>query len=154
MASTQEGMRHDVRTQEESRGRVKIAWHSALCFLLLVFSSIFALPAGQRPTPNQINQLPHNPLDEPGFNDADPTVMARRMWVLNMERQKSIVSDTDRLLKLARELNSEIDKSNPEALTPVQLRKIGEIEKLARNVKQKMSISFAGGPTFQEPASQ
>ena len=147
-------MRRDVQTQEGSRARVKIAWHSAPCILLLVFNSMFALPAGQRPTPNQINQLPHNPLDEPGFNEGDPAVLARRMRVLNLERQKSMVSDTDRLLKLAQELNSEIDNSNPEALTPVQLRKIGEIEKLARNVKQKMSISFAGGPSLQEPAPQ
>jgi len=140
-----------VQIQEGSRSRVKIAWHFALCIFLLIFSSMFALPAGQRPTPNQINQLPHNPLDDPGFNEGDPAVLARRMRVLNMERQKSMVSDTERLLKLAQELNGEIDKSNPEALTPVQLRKIGEIEKLARNVKQKMSISFAGGPSLEEP---
>lgn len=137
--------------QEGSRSRVKIAWHSALCILLLILSSLFALPAGQRPTPNQINQLPHNPLDDPGFNEGDPAVLARRMRALNLERQKSMVSDTERLLKLAQELNSEIDKSNLEALTAVQLRKIGEIEKLARNVKQKMSISFVGGPSLEEP---
>jgi hypothetical protein len=36
----------------------------------------------------------------------------------------------------------------------VQLRKIADIERLARNVKQKMSISFVGGPQFQEPVPQ
>jgi hypothetical protein len=39
-------------------------------------------------------------------------------------------------------------------LTQVQLRKIADIEKLARNVKQKMSISFVGEPLFQEPVPQ
>ena len=75
---------------------------------------------------------------------------ARRMRAMNADRQKSMVSDTDRLLKLAKELNSEIENSNLTALTPVQLREISDIEKLARNVKQKMSISFTGGPSFEE----
>jgi hypothetical protein len=65
-----------------------------------------------------------------------------------------MVSDTERLLKLAQELNSEIETSNPNVLTQVQLRKIADIERLARNVKQKMSISFVGGPQFQESVPQ
>ncbi|HEX3894279.1 MAG TPA: hypothetical protein VHW46_17015 [Terracidiphilus sp.] len=72
---------------------------------------------------------------------------------MNTERQKAVVSDTDKLLKLATELNQEIGESNPATLTPVELRKVAEIEKLARNVKQKMSISFTGGPSFDEPIS-
>lgn len=76
---------------------------------------------------------------------------ARRMRAMNIERQKSMVSDADKLLKLARELNGEIENSNPSALTPVQLRKISDIEKLARNVKQKMSVSFTDGPSDEAP---
>lgn len=145
-------MRPNVQTQRRGRSGVKSVLSALLCVLLLAAGAILARPAGQRPTPNQINQLPHD-LDE-GFNDGDPVVTARRMRALNAERQKSMVSDTDRLLKLAQELNSEINNSNPQALTPVELRKIGEIEKLARNVKQKMSISFAGGPSFHQPGRQ
>jgi hypothetical protein len=79
---------------------------------------------------------------------------ARQMRALNVDRQKSLVSDTEKLLKLAQDLNSEIETSNQDVLTQVQLRKIADIEKLARNVKQKMSISFVGEPLFQEPVPQ
>ena len=76
---------------------------------------------------------------------------ARQLRALNSERQKSMISDTDKLLQLAKELNEEVENSNPDQLTQVELRKLADIEKLARNVKQKMSVSFVGGPTYQEP---
>ncbi len=71
------------------------------------------------------------------------------MRALNADRQKSLVSDTEKLLKLAKQLNSEIETSNQNELTQVQLREIADIEKLARNVKEKMSTSFVGGPSFE-----
>ena len=39
------------------------------------------------------------------------------MRALNTERQKQMVSDTDKLLKLARELNDEVAKANTGTLT-------------------------------------
>jgi hypothetical protein len=122
---------------------------------VLVLGSLAAEPAGQQqvpnqqPVPNQMNRQSRNPFD--GFGGNDPLLMARQMRALNADRQKSLVSDTEKLLKLAQELNSEIETGNPNMLTQVQLRKIADIERLARNVKQKMSISFVGGPQFQEP---
>jgi hypothetical protein len=50
-----------------------------------------------------------------------------------------MVSDTNQLLKLARELNTEIAANNTGALTEEQLHKIAEIEKLAKNVKERMA---------------
>jgi hypothetical protein len=67
----------------------------------------------------------------------------KRMRMLNMERQKSIISDADKLLRLTRELNDEISRVNPDSLTADQLHKIAEIEKLAHNVKEKMSYPVA-----------
>ena len=96
-----------------------------------------------------MNRQSHSPFD--GFDESNPAMAARRMRALNVERQKSMVSDTDKLLKLAKELNGEIANSNPAMLTPVQLRKVADIEKLARNVKQKMSTSFISGPSYDEP---
>ena len=69
----------------------------------------------------------------------------------NIERQKSMVSNTNKLLKLAGELNTEISSSNRDSLTPEQLRKVGEIEKLARSVKEKMSTSVGNAPVYQAP---
>jgi hypothetical protein len=54
-------------------------------------------------------------------------------------RQKEMASDADKLLKLTRELNAEINSSNSDSLTPEQLRKVDKIEKLARSIKEKMS---------------
>jgi hypothetical protein len=68
----------------------------------------------------------------------------KRLRALNMARQKSMVSDSDKLLRLATELNSEIAAGNGGALNLEQLRKVAEIEKLAHNVKEKMSTSVRG----------
>ncbi len=70
---------------------------------------------------------------------------------LNAARQKSLVSDTNKLLWLVNELNAEIARADTGSLTPDQLRRVTEIEKLAHNVKEKMSLSVRGMPAFQVP---
>ncbi len=71
----------------------------------------------------------------------------KRLRALNADRQKSLVSDTNKLLVLVNELNAEIARSKADALTAEQLRKVAEIEKLARNVREKMSLSVKGPPS-------
>jgi hypothetical protein len=60
-----------------------------------------------------------------------------------------LVKDTNKLLKLARELDAEIGSTNPDSLTSDQIRRIEEIEKLARSVKEKMSTCVNGLPMYQ-----
>lgn len=81
-----------------------------------------------------------NPLDD-----------ERVLRALNADRQKSLVSDTNKLLKLVNELDAEIAKSNEDSLTDEQRHKVAEIEKLAHNVKEKMSTSVRGTPPFRPP---
>jgi hypothetical protein len=81
----------------------------------------------------------HTELSPTSSDDADPTMTERRIRALNNERQKQLVSDTDKLLKLARELNEEVAKTNADSLTPDELHKIADIEKLARSVRQRMT---------------
>ena len=69
----------------------------------------------------------------------------------NAERQKSLVSDTNKLLRLTNELNAEIARTSPEALSDAELRKLAEIEKLAHSVKEKMSTSVRGTPAYRQP---
>ncbi|HTA79022.1 MAG TPA: hypothetical protein VK720_05715 [Terracidiphilus sp.] len=107
---------------------------------------VTARPAGQN---FPYHKAPDSTI--PGMADADPVAAARQIQALNAERQKSMISDTDKLLKLAKELNKDVD-SNPDRLTQGELHKLADIEKLARNVKEKMSVSFIGGPTYQEPS--
>ena len=76
------------------------------------------------------------------------------MRQLNEAQHKSMVSDTDKLLRLATELTSEINSTNPTSLNSDQLRKIAEIEKLARSVKDKMRISLQGAPGYMDATPQ
>lgn len=61
----------------------------------------------------------------------------------NAERKKQIADDSNRLLKLATDLKAEVDKTNKDTLSLSVIRKADEIEKLARNVKEKMKLSVA-----------
>lgn len=78
----------------------------------------------------------------------DAIMMERRLRAMNAERQKLMVADANKLLKLARELNDEVASSKSDSFTPDQLHKIAEIEKLAHSVKDRM----AGGVGAVQPA--
>jgi hypothetical protein len=56
----------------------------------------------------------------------------------NLDRQKKLVADTDRLLALATELKTDMDKTTKDTLSMDVIRKADEIEKLAHAVKEKM----------------
>lgn len=72
---------------------------------------------------------------------------------MNDERHKALVSDTEKLLKLARQLDAEIASNPTDKMTPEEIHKAAEIEKLAKSVKEKMAQSFTGGPQIQLPVS-
>ncbi len=103
------------------------------------------------PQPNSGRLGSHYPDSQIGFGDPDNAPDKKRLRILNVERQREIVSATARLLKLAEELNSELSVSDASATTPEQLRKIAEIGKLAKTVKEKMSFGVDGGLTVPEP---
>jgi hypothetical protein len=60
-----------------------------------------------------------------------------------------MVSDADKLVKLARQLDAEIASNSTDEMTPEEMRKVVEIQKLAHNVKEKMAQSFGGGPQIR-----
>jgi hypothetical protein len=82
--------------------------------------------------------------DDDNIFPGDPLWHERQLRMLNAERQKELVADTKKLLKMAQDLDAEIGSTNPDSLTPDQLRRIAEIEKLAHSVKEKMSTSVRG----------
>jgi hypothetical protein len=83
-------------------------------------------------------------------DDEDPVDQQRQLRQLNVALHKSMVSDTDKLLKLVTDLNAELSTANPDSLTPDQLKKVAAIEKLARNVKEAMKTSVAGASTLKD----
>jgi hypothetical protein len=69
----------------------------------------------------------------------DVRIETKRIATLNLLRQKSMVSDAQRILRLAQELNDDANASTS-ALTPAERqRKAAEIEHLAKEVKEKMT---------------
>jgi hypothetical protein len=126
----------------------RMGWGRAVTLLALLAAAAW-LVWGQY-TPNPRIQVP----TRPGFGDGtnlDPSSEAKRMKALNADRHKSMVSDTEKLVKLARQLNAEVASDPKEGLTPEEVQKLAAIEKLAHNVKTKMAQSFGGGPEFQPP---
>lgn len=56
----------------------------------------------------------------------------------NVERQKQLVADTQKLVALANELQTDVDKSSKDMLSLDVIRKAEEIEKLAHSVHDRM----------------
>ena len=81
-------------------------------------------------------------------DDFDSVMTEKRMRALNAERQKQMIADANKLLKLAKELNDEVARANQSSFTPDQLRKIAEIEKLAKNVRERMSAGVGETPSL------
>ena len=132
------------------RTGLKLALLFALaCWPASRSQSVQGLALGQQHIPQ-----PTLGRDDTSPSDEYETVMAeKRQRALNIERQKQMVADADKLLKLAKELNDEVAASNAGTLTPEQLHKITEIEKLARSVKERMTANAVQTPPALPPPS-
>ena len=132
--------------------RVAEAARVVLCLALLM-----TIRGDSQNVPGSNPRNPAQPIGLPpggGLDDSptgDSIEDGRRLRALNADRQKSMVADANKLLSLVNELNAEIARSNPDSLDPNQIRKVAEIEKLAHNVKDKMSTSVRGTPPFCPP---
>ena len=60
----------------------------------------------------------------------------------NQKRQAEIQKDTEKLLKLATELQDYVGKTDENVLSLNVVKKAEEIEKLAHSVKEKMKVSY------------
>jgi len=112
------------------------------CWILLLAAACCVLPARaqQSGTPPPITSPDHLPdignTPPPGTGD---THMLHDMEKeRSVMRQKEIIADTNRLLDLARQLKTAVDKSNKDQLSLSVVDTANEIEKLAKTVKEKM----------------
>lgn len=137
--------------QGRQRYRPGTAARVLLGLLFLMVLPVAVQTAAQIPDPPNPNQMGRRVRVQPTtVEDTNSFGDHLRMRMANAERQKSIVADTNKLLRLAAELNAEVSTANSDSLSPAQLHKLGEIEKLARNVKSMMSSTGQEPPVFQE----
>lgn len=88
------------------------------------------VPGGNRPLdPNDQMQMQQKQAKNAKFEAA------------NSVRRKQIADDAARLLQLATELKSEVDKTDKDTLSLQVIRKAESIEKLAKGVKEKMKLT-------------
>jgi hypothetical protein len=92
--------------------------------------------APQQPGQNSVIPPPGSGL--PDFGPSNPKVEEQQARARSTERQKKLVADTDKLLALATELKTDVDKTNQNILSMDVIKKADEIEKLAHSVKERM----------------
>ena len=114
----------------------------ALCLALLLATPAGAQVRGSSPSlPTLPSGAPVGTREDYDIPSRDALEEARRMRALNESRQKGIISDTNKLLKLTTEFNAEIASENSGELTRAQVRKLAQIEKLAHSISEKMSAN-------------
>jgi hypothetical protein len=129
------------------RGRIAIRFACELA-LLLGIPVVGQSPYPQFPSTNN-GKFGQNYPDSTSPFGAEPALDDKRLRQLNLERQRELVSDTARLLQLAKELNDEMTGDPP--MTDAQMRKVAEIGKLAKSVKEKMSYTLGAYPGVKGP---
>ena len=91
-------------------------------------------PVNQAPDPNAQMQM------------HDQQTRQQHFAAANAERKKQISDDSARLLKLAGDLKSEVDKTSKDTLSLNVIRMADEIEKLAHSVREKMKLAVVPNP--------
>lgn len=133
------------------RSFAKLRWGVGAVAALLLAGSSVAFSGASFPTIfaaqiQQPQQMPQaQPQNSPVFGEPpasnDPIERMRQEKLAkarNSDRQKQLVKDTDKLLELAKELKEDVNKSNADTLSLDVVKKAGEIEKLAKSVKDRM----------------
>lgn len=114
--------------------------------VLLLAASLMLVPAvhaQQTPTTNAPEQKLPGLSPNPTQPDNAMAHMSERMArQRNTDRQKQIVADTAQLLKLAQQLNVDVSKSDKNTLSLDVVKEAGEIEKLAKTIKDKMKEGY------------
>jgi cytochrome c-type biogenesis protein CcmH/NrfG len=100
----------------------------------------------------QQNANPHLPPELNRFPDSNQAndinsqqTQKKDFEAANTERKKQIADDSEKLLKLATDLKTEVDKTSKDTLSLNVIRKADAIEKLAHDVKEKMKLSVGPG---------
>jgi hypothetical protein len=111
---------------------------ASMVLAFTLFTGAWGQPGRRQPTnDNQFPGPPTRPTDSP-YDPAAAEMRQRMMKQMNKERFAHIKKDTDQLLTLATQLKKSVDEANDQTLSLEVVRKAEQIEKLAKNVKEKM----------------
>jgi hypothetical protein len=81
----------------------------------------------------------HSPLSPPPPTPAEVELQQQAAKQRNKERYARVKKDTDQLLELATQLKKSVDEASDQTLSLEVIRKAEQIEKLAKQVRQKMA---------------
>jgi hypothetical protein len=99
----------------------------------------------QNSPPNTPRNVPEFLNRQPDFSDQERMrqehMSQQGFEAINALRKKQVTDDSTRLLKLASDLKAEIDDTGKDTVSQSTLQKAEMIEKLARNIKQKMTVT-------------
>ncbi len=143
--------------EEQGKKRTSDPWPSArigsrrrrrMVLALLGLAALAAMAQQTQQAPQQ-SQTPQeaspNRAWETGSTLAipvpNPQAPNANFDAVNAERRRQIADDSARLLKLANDLKVEVDKTTKDTLSLGVIRKADEIERLARDVKEKMKLT-------------
>ena len=93
---------------------------------------------GQVPTVTTAQDPFGQDPNKPKVDEPPPSVTGKLAELRNDERQKRLVSDSEKLLALATELHQDVARTDKHILSVDVVRRAEEIEKLARSVKERM----------------
>lgn len=80
-------------------------------------------------------------VDQMRMQNQQQNSKAARLEAANAVRRKQIADDAAKLLELATELKTEVDKTDKDTLSLQVIRKAESIERLAKGVKEKMKLT-------------
>ncbi len=143
----------ELHPRAASAGRHRtMAWPRALATLMVVLVLNAIDESGARNVYAQNPADAHGSIISPAVNrppDANDRMVMQEQQSkkanyegANVARKKQISDDSARLLKLATDLKTEVDKTSKDTLSLGVIRKADEIEKLARSVKEKMKLTM------------
>jgi hypothetical protein len=138
---------HRRALQASSQLRLRtLVGRSAVGLLTAVALMAFAQAPQQQSTPNpdkpyllpEANRLP-GPIDQLQMQQQQSNTA--KIEAANAVRRKQISDDAAKLLELATELKTAVDKTDKDTLSLDVIRKADTIERLAKGVKEKMKLT-------------
>lgn len=94
--------------------------------------------SGTTPQASQSAPGGRSPLGVEPPDPLAPGAAARMQHMREDERHKRLIADTARLVALSNELKEEVDKAGKDELSVAVVRKAAEIERLAKDVRERM----------------